>query len=74
MGRINVKCPLCGHLNEGVDLEETGGWVECENCKTDFAPGEQLERALKNTRVVTGAADLKRRKGFRKITSALCVF
>ena len=55
MGRINVKCPLCGHLNEGVDLEETGGWVECENCKTDFAPGEQLERALKNTRVrVTG--------------------
>ena len=23
-----------------------------------FAPGEQLERALKNTRVVTGAADL----------------
>lgn len=40
MGRINVKCPLCGHLNEGVDLEETDGWVECENCKTDFAPGE----------------------------------
>ena len=39
-------------------MEETGGWVECENCKTDFAPGEQLERALKNTRVVTGAADL----------------
>lgn len=58
MWRTNVKCPLCGHLNKGVDLEETGGWVECENCKTDFAPGEQLERALKNTRVVTGAADL----------------
>ena len=58
MRRITVKCPLCGHLNEGVDLEETGGWVECENWQTDFAAGEQLERALKNTRVVTGAADL----------------
>lgn len=33
---INVKCPLCGSMNEGVDLVETEGWVECSCCKTDF--------------------------------------
>ena len=24
MMRTNVRCPICGQLNEGVDLEETG--------------------------------------------------
>ena len=32
----NVYCPICGKLNEGVNLEETDGWVECVHCKTDF--------------------------------------
>lgn len=36
MERINVKCPICGSINEGVDLVETEGWVECSCCKTDF--------------------------------------
>lgn len=26
------KCPLCGTVNKGLDLEETNGWFECEKC------------------------------------------
>ena len=26
-----VKCPCCGTINK-VYLEETDGWMECENC------------------------------------------
>lgn len=36
MERSNVKCPICGHMNEGVDLEETDRWVECSKCETVF--------------------------------------
>lgn len=36
MKRSNVKCPICGHMNEDVDLEETAGWVECSKCETVF--------------------------------------
>ena len=36
MERSNVKCPVCGHMNEGVDLEETEGWVECSQCEVVF--------------------------------------
>lgn len=40
MKRSNVQCPVCGQLNEGVDLEETEGWVECSKCSAVFmAPG-----------------------------------
>lgn len=27
----NVKCPYCGAINR-VYLEETDGWLECDNC------------------------------------------
>ena len=36
MKRSNVKCPICGHINEDVDLEDTEGWVECSKCETVF--------------------------------------
>lgn len=36
MERSNVKCPVCGHMNEGVDLEDTEGWVECSKSETVF--------------------------------------
>ena len=36
MKRSNVKCPVCGHINEGVDLEETEGWAECCKCEAVF--------------------------------------
>ena len=32
MHGVNVKCPDCGTLNIGLDLEETDGWMECEHC------------------------------------------
>lgn len=36
MSRVNVKCPVCGRENEGVDPEETNGCVECVGCGSDF--------------------------------------
>lgn len=45
---INVKCPVCGSINEGVDLEETQGWVECCGFKLTFlAPGIVQSQANK---------------------------
>ena len=38
MGQIDVKCPICGSMNEGVDLEETEGWMECNHCKAVCVP------------------------------------
>lgn len=48
MERSNVRCPVCGRLNEGVDLEETDGWVECCACKTDFIPSEYVQKMMSN--------------------------
>lgn len=28
----DVECPICGALNEKLDLDETDGWMECEKC------------------------------------------
>lgn len=28
----DVKCPICGKINKNLYLEETDGWMECENC------------------------------------------
>lgn len=33
MSAVDVKCPICGTLNQSLDLEETDGWMECENCR-----------------------------------------
>ena len=32
MNSVDVKCPICGAMNESLDLEETDGWMECESC------------------------------------------
>ena len=32
MNATNVECPICGALNEKLDLDETDGWMECEEC------------------------------------------
>mgnify|MGYP005776174911 CR=1 len=29
MERKDIVCIFCGHLNKGLDLDETNGWVEC---------------------------------------------
>ena len=48
MAMTNVKCPICGQMNEGVDLDETEGWVECCRCKNDFVPSEYLHRVMQD--------------------------
>ena len=40
MSRVNVKCPVCGRENEGVDPEETNGCVEFVGCGSDFIAAE----------------------------------
>lgn len=30
----NVKCPICGKINNGLNLEETDGQFECIYCKS----------------------------------------
>ena len=32
MNATDVKCPACGTVNHNVNLEETGGWMECITC------------------------------------------
>ena len=34
MKHYDVKCPVCGHKNLHLYLEETNGWMECECCKS----------------------------------------
>ena len=32
MSAFDVECPICGQVNKSLDLEETDGWMECEEC------------------------------------------
>lgn len=32
MSSYDVKCPQCGKLNKHLYLEETDGWMICEQC------------------------------------------
>ena len=32
MNHYNVECPICGALNKNLNLDETGGWMECDSC------------------------------------------
>ena len=32
MKQYDVKCPLCGTMNRSLYLDETDGWMECEQC------------------------------------------
>lgn len=33
MQLYDVKCPICGTINQNLYLEETDGWMECEHCQ-----------------------------------------
>jgi cytochrome c biogenesis protein CcdA len=28
LNSVDVKCPICGAMNESLNLEETDGWME----------------------------------------------
>ena len=47
MNATDVKCPACGTVNHKVNLEETGGWMECITC------GLTVKSLLDTTKVVT---------------------
>ena len=47
MTAYDVTCPHCGHMNIGIYLEDTDGWMECEKCDhlhqfTEFAREVQI--------------------------------
>ncbi len=33
MKTYDVRCPICGMLNNNLYLEETKGWMECKHCR-----------------------------------------
>lgn len=33
MKTYDVRCPICGALNNHLYLEETDGWMECKYCR-----------------------------------------
>ena len=35
MKAYDIKCPVCGTVNHSLFLQETDGWMECENCGTE---------------------------------------
>ena len=47
MKRSNVTCPVCGHINGRVDLDETEGWAECCKCETVFMATPVIQRFCK---------------------------
>ena len=36
MRNYDVKCPHCGTMNKHLYLEETNGWMICQNCGKDY--------------------------------------
>lgn len=48
MNLVDVECPLCRRLNIGIDLDETGGWMECIHCDVDVVPLGYIYKALKS--------------------------
>ena len=33
MKTYDVVCPICGTINKDLYLEDTEGWMECQNCE-----------------------------------------
>ena len=47
MQLYEVKCPICGTINQNLSLEVTDGWMECECCGNavqvmDYAKVKQI--------------------------------
>ena len=52
MERFTVRCPVCGSINEGLDLEETERWVECSYCKMTFLAPAYTARLIKDLAII----------------------
>ena len=42
MNSKDVKCPICGTVNRGLDLDETDGWMECERCHGVYGRAKEV--------------------------------
>lgn len=47
MSKYNARCPVCGHINSDVDLDETEGWVECCKCEAVFLAAPDAQQFCK---------------------------
>ncbi len=47
MKQYDVKCPLCGTVNKGLYLDETEGWMICENCGQQTRSMEYARKHMK---------------------------
>ena len=56
MKTYDVKCPICGHVNHNLFLEETDGWMECDNCKQIMKSTQFGERELISVFTMKGLA------------------
>ena len=43
MRYFDVKCPHCGTMNKHLYLEETNGWMICQNCGKDYKAADFVE-------------------------------
>ena len=48
MSKNSVRCPVCGHINKDVDLDEPEGWVECYKCETVFMAAPDTQQFCKS--------------------------
>lgn len=49
MALFDAICPICGTENKSLDLKETDGWMECENCGNAV----QILKYVKTRRIPT---------------------
>ena len=47
MRTYDVDCPCCGHRNNALYLEDSKGWMECENCGRAVQVTNRFEKHLK---------------------------
>ena len=44
MKQYDVKCPVCGAMNRGLFMEETGGWMACDCCHSATQNGSYMRQ------------------------------
>ncbi len=45
-----IDCPICGHLNRNLDLEDSNGLMECERCGTVSIISERCQDRFETQR------------------------
>ncbi len=58
------KCPVCGTVNHGVNLDETEGWMICEHCHKETQ--DPRFRKLARIPVLSMEAVVRRAKAERE--------